>query len=64
LAGISIAAVERIMKGSGAERVSKEAVRLLAKLLEETAAEASRKAVMRMKKANREMVESEDINIS
>ena len=55
------AAVERIMKKSGATRVSRDAVRTLTRLLEEIAAESSKQAVRRAKKANRKKVEEEDI---
>ena len=60
---IATAVVERIMKRSGAKRVSKDAVRLLAKLLEETAIESSRKAVVRAKKENRKKIVDEDVTL-
>jgi len=63
LSRIATAVVERIMKRSGAKRVSKDAVRLLAKLLEETAVESSRKAVVRAKKENRKKIVNEDVTL-
>jgi|GEM_PF-1487910 len=63
LSRIATAVVERIMKRSGAKRVSKDAVRLLAKLLEETAIESSRKAVVRAKKENRKKIVDEDVTL-
>jgi len=63
LSRVATAVVERIMKRSGAKRVSKDAVRLLAKLLEETAIESSRKAVVRAKKENRKKIVDEDVTL-
>ena len=57
---LPLAAMERIMKSAGAERVSNDAMEELKKLLEQHADEISKKAIQHARHSGRVTVKSED----
>ena len=61
---LPLATVERLIKKSGAERVSESAARELASVLQERAAVISSKAVKLAKHAGRDTVTEEDIKMA
>lgn len=61
---LPLAPIERMMKKAGAERVSKEAVRELAVVLQEKADLLSSRAVKLAKHAGRVTVTSDDIKMA
>ncbi len=63
-ADLPLATVERLIKKSGAERVSESAARELALVLQERAAVISAKAVKLAKHAGRVTVTEEDIKMA
>jgi DNA-binding protein len=63
-ADLPLAPVERLIKKSGAERVSESAARELALVLQERAAVISAKAVKLAKHAGRVTVTEEDIKMA
>ena len=62
--GLSIAAVHRIIKKAGAERVSKSAAKELARVLEEMGAKIGGEALDFAMYAGRRTVRAEDIKIA
>ena len=60
---IPVAPIKRIIKDSGAERVSDNAAKLLANVLEENARQISEKAVMMANVAGRKTIVDEDFEI-
>ena len=61
---LPIAAMEKILKNSGVERVSEKAKIALKEYLEEYASEISSRAVKMANHANRKTVKASDIKIS
>ena len=61
---LPLAPMGRIMKNAGAERVSPEAERVLAKLMEEMAKEISEEAIKCAKHAGRVTIKASDIEMS
>ncbi|MCD6203175.1 MAG: histone family protein [Methanophagales archaeon] len=61
MAELPIAPITRLVRNAGAERVSEEASKALAEILEEKAEEIARKAVSLAKHAGRKTVKKEDI---
>lgn len=59
-----LAAMERIMKQAGAERVSEDSKEALRDVLEEFADELSSKAIKFAQHADRKTVKAEDINLA
>ena len=64
MADIPLAAVERIMRNAGAERISQNAVTVLAEILGEIGIEISREAVELAKHAKRKTVKREDVKLA
>ncbi|OWT33197.1 histone [Methanobrevibacter sp. 87.7] len=62
--GIAKAPINRIIKESGAERVSSDATDTLVKYLEEEAADIAKKAIGYAKLAKRQTVKAEDIELA
>lgn len=58
---LSSPTVERLIRKSGAERVSREASRELAKFLEERAVKVSKKAMKYAEEENRKTIRRQDI---
>ena len=61
---LPIAPIYRLIKKAGAERVSDDAAKVLAKYLEEIAEEVSREAVVLSRRAKRNTVKAEDIAVA
>ena len=61
---IPASSVERLIRKSGAKRVSGEAALSLARILEDMASSISQKAVRLAKHAGRKTVTAEDIRLS
>ena len=61
---LPLAAMEKIMKGAGAERVSEKAKAALKVVLEEKAEEIAFKAIKLSTHAGRKTVKSEDIKLA
>jgi len=61
---IPLAAMEKIMKNAGAERVSDSAKAALKSVLETLAGEISSKAVTLAAHAGRKTIKSEDVNLA
>lgn len=61
---IPLAAVERIMRKAGAERISQNAIVTLAETLEEIGTKISREALELAKHAKRKTVKEEDIGLA
>jgi histone H3/H4 len=60
---IPLAAMEKIMRNAGAERVSDDAKAALKEIIEEKAEEISQRAVTFAKHAGRKTIKSEDIKL-
>ena len=61
---LPLAAVERLIRKSGAERVSEDASEALADVLEEYAISIGQKAVLLAKHAGRKTITADDIKLS
>ena len=61
---LSLAPVGRIIKGTGAERISSDAKKYLANLLEEYAKKVAAESVKLCEYAGRETVSAEDIKLA
>ncbi len=61
---LSIAAMERILKKAGAERVSKRAAEYLAEVLEDIAMDIAKEAITLAAHAKRKTVRVEDIKLA
>ena len=61
---IPYAAMERLMKRTGAERVSENAKEALSEILEQIGEEISESAIKLAKHAGRKTVKSEDIKLA
>ncbi len=61
---IPLAAVERIIRQAGAERVSPEAVKALAELMEDFAKEVASEAARYARIAKRKTIRREDIELA
>jgi len=61
---LSIAPVVRVMKGAGAERISRDAKEYLAKELEAYATEVATEAIRLAQHAGRKTVMEEDIKLA
>ncbi|MDD3177937.1 MAG: NFYB/HAP3 family transcription factor subunit [Candidatus ainarchaeum sp.] len=61
---LPIAAVDRLIRKAGAERVSEEAAEALGKILSDVAIDISSQAIELAKHAKRKKVTAEDIKIS
>ena len=61
---LPLAAVDRIIRKAGGERVSEEAVEVLAKVLEEHGMKISREADVFAKHAKRKTITDEDIRLA
>ncbi len=64
MAELSIAAMERILKKAGAERVSKRAAEYLAEILEDIAMDIARQSIALAHHAGRKTVRVEDIKLA
>jgi len=64
LTEISEAAVERILKKAGAERVGDDAVKALQVVLEDIGTKLGREAIVFAKHANRKTVRAKDIELA
>jgi histone H3/H4 len=64
MAVLPLARVEKLIRKAGAERVSKDASKELALMLEEHALEVAAKAVKLAKHAGRKTVTEEDIRLA
>jgi DNA-binding protein len=64
MSDLPLAAVERLIRKAGAERVSEDASEALADLLEEYSLDVSQKAVLLSKHAGRKTVTGEDIRLA
>ena len=61
---LGLSAMYRILKKSGAERVSDESVDELSRIIEDIAVEISKSAVDMTKHAGRKTVKSEDVKLA
>jgi histone H3/H4 len=61
---IPIATAEKIIRKAGAERVSRDAAKLLAEILEKKGLEISQKAILLAKHAKRKTITEEDIKLA
>jgi histone H3/H4 len=61
---IPVAAAEKIIRKAGAERVSREAAKLLAEILEKKGLEISQRAILLAKHAKRKTITEEDIKLA
>ena len=64
MAGLPIAAVERIIRRAGAERVSPDAAEKLRDLLEDRGSDVASRAVKLAKHAGRKTVTGEDVKLA
>ncbi len=64
MADLPLAAVERLIRKSGAERVSEDASEALADVLEEYAISIGQKAVLLAKHAGRKTITGEDVRLA
>ena len=64
MAELPHAPIERLIRKAGAERVSEDAAKALAAVLEELAAGISNKAVKLAKHAGRKTITAEDIKLA
>ncbi len=61
---IPIAAAEKIIRKAGAERVSRDAAKLLAEILEKKGLEISQRAIALAKHAKRKTITEDDIKLA
>jgi histone H3/H4 len=61
---LPIAAIDRLIRKAGAERVSEDAAVALSKILEDVAVDISKQAIELAKHAKRKTVTSEDIQLA
>ncbi len=61
---LPLAAMERLLRNAGAERVSKKAAELFAEVLENTASRIGEEAVLLAKHSGRKTVNAEDIKLA
>lgn len=64
MADLPIAALDRLIRKSGAERVSEDAAEELGKILEDVALDISKQAIELAKHAKRKTVTGEDIKLA
>ena len=64
MAGIPISPIDRLMRKAGAERVSEEASKKMAEVLEEYASEVARGAADVARHTGRKTVKAEDIKLA
>jgi len=62
--GIPLASMEKLIRKSGAHRVSESAKEELRKILEDKAENISKKAIMFVKHAGRKTIKEEDIQLA
>lgn len=61
---LPLAPVERLIRQAGAERVSEDAARALANILEDAALDIAKRAVQLSKHAGRRTVSGDDIKVA
>ena len=64
MSDLPIAAIDRLIRKAGAERVSEEAATELSKILAEVATDISKQAIELAKHAKRKTVTSDDIKLA
>ncbi|MCK9292922.1 MAG: histone family protein [archaeon] len=64
MADLPIAAIDRLIRKAGAERVSEDAAVALSKILEDVAVDISKQAIELAKHAKRKTVTGEDIQLA
>ncbi|MDD3244922.1 MAG: histone family protein [Candidatus ainarchaeum sp.] len=64
MADLPIAAIDRLIRKAGAERVSEDAAEELSKILSEVAMDISKQAIELAQHAKRKTVTSEDIKLA
>jgi DNA-binding protein len=64
MSDLPIAAIDRLIRKAGAERVSEEAAIELGKIIEEVAIDISKQAIDLAKHAKRKTITSEDIKLA